>query len=127
MSGFRVNFSTDSCLAQLTDFVLKGMDKRMHTGMILMVLQKVIDTLDHKILLEKMSYLSFKKSAIKWFESYLSNTKFFISVNDVFSEAGIFLSLGTLFGTNLALRKKCPYWELFWSVFSPDAGKCGPE
>ena len=97
MSGFRVNFSTDSCLAQLTDFVLKGMDKRMHTGMILMDLQKVIDTLDHKTLLEKMSYLGFKKSAIKWFESYLSNTKFFISVNDVFSEAGIFLSLGTLF------------------------------
>ena len=26
-----------------------------------------------------------------------------------------------------ALRKKCPYSELFWSVFSPNAGKCRPE
>ena len=24
-------------------------------------------------------------------------------------------------------RKKCPYSELFWSVFCPNAGKCGPE
>ena len=27
----------------------------------------------------------------------------------------------------LKLRKKCPYSELFWSVFSPNAGKYGPE
>ena len=25
------------------------------------------------------------------------------------------------------LRKKCPYSELFWSVFSPNVGKYGPE
>ena len=28
---------------------------------------------------------------------------------------------------NFSQRKKCPYWELFWSVFSPNAAKCGPE
>ena len=27
----------------------------------------------------------------------------------------------------LALREKCPYSEFFWSVFSPNAGKYGPE
>ena len=26
-----------------------------------------------------------------------------------------------------SLRKNCPYSEFFWSVFSPNAGKCGPE
>ena len=26
-----------------------------------------------------------------------------------------------------SLRKKCPYSELYLSVFSPNAGKCGPE
>ena len=25
------------------------------------------------------------------------------------------------------LRKECPYSELFWSVFSPNAGKYGPK
>ena len=27
----------------------------------------------------------------------------------------------------LALREKCPYSELFWSAFSPNAGKFGPK
>ena len=34
-SGFTANFSAPLCLAQLTDFVLKAMDKRMHTCLIL--------------------------------------------------------------------------------------------
>ena len=52
-SGFRTNHSTDLCLAQLIDFVATGMDKQMHTGMILVDLHKAFDTLDHGVLLEK--------------------------------------------------------------------------
>ena len=46
-SGFRTNHSTDLCLAQLVDFSATGMDKQMHTGIILVDLQKAFDTLDH--------------------------------------------------------------------------------
>ena len=53
-SGFRANFSTDSCLVQLTDSILRGMDKGFHTEMILVELQKAFDTLDHTALLQKM-------------------------------------------------------------------------
>ena len=66
-SGFRANFSTDSCLAQLTDFVLRGMDKGIHTGMILIDLHEHFDTIDHKIILEKMICLDFKTSLNKWY------------------------------------------------------------
>ena len=45
-----------NCLSQLIDFVLTGMDKQMHTNMILVDLQKAFDTLDHGVLLEKMKY-----------------------------------------------------------------------
>ena len=41
---------TNFCLAQLTDFVLTGMNKQMYTGMILVDLQKPFDTLDHGVL-----------------------------------------------------------------------------
>ena len=34
-SGFRTNHSTDLCLDQLTDFVVTGINKHMHTSMIL--------------------------------------------------------------------------------------------
>ena len=87
-SGFRTNHSTDLCLAQLIDFVATGMDKQMHTGMILVDLQKAFDTLDHGVLLEKMKYFGFRASVIKWFESYLSNRKFLVCIDNIFSEAG---------------------------------------
>ena len=38
-SGFRINHSINVCLAQLLDFVLTGMGKQMHTGIILVDLQ----------------------------------------------------------------------------------------
>ena len=52
-SGFRSNLSTDFCLEQYTDFILRGMDKRFHTGMILAELQKTFDTLDQTVLSQK--------------------------------------------------------------------------
>ena len=64
-SGFHANFSTDSCLVQLTDFILRGMDKGFHTGMILVDLQKANDTLDHTVLLQKMECIGFKESDVR--------------------------------------------------------------
>ena len=57
-SGFRTNHSIDVCLGHLIDFVLSGVDKLMHTSMILVDLQKAFDTLDHGIL---------PKNKIFWF------------------------------------------------------------
>ena len=60
----------------------------MHIGMILVDLQKAFDTLDRGVLLEKMKYFGFRTSVIKWFESYLSNRKFLVCIDNIFSEAG---------------------------------------
>ena len=86
---FRANFLTDSCLVQLTDFILRRMDEGFHTGMILIDLQKASDTSDHTVLLQKMECIGFKESVIKWFQSYLSNRKFFVTLENVFSDAGL--------------------------------------
>ena len=101
-AGFRANHTTDICLTQLTDFVSTGMDKQMHTGMILVDLQKVFDTLDHGVLLEKMKYFGFRTSVIKWFESYLSSRKFLVCIDNVFSEVGT-LKYGVSQGSILGL------------------------
>ena len=60
-----------------------------HTGMILVDLQKAFVTLDHTVLLKKMECIGFKESVIKWFQSYLSNRKFFMTLENVFSHAGL--------------------------------------
>ena len=85
-SGFRNNHSTDFCLSFLNDKILKGFDSGMSTGMILIDLQKAFDTIDHQILLQKMSFLGFSTQSSKWFESYLSNRTFRVNIENSFSD-----------------------------------------
>ena len=73
------------------------MDKGIHIDMTLIDLQKACDLLDRKILLEMMTCLGFKTPVIKSFESYLSNKKFFVSV-DILSKAVVSLIRGTISG-----------------------------
>ena len=57
--------------------------------MILVDLKKAFDTLDRTVHLQKMGFVGFKESVVKFFESYLLNTAFFVTLKDVFSNAGI--------------------------------------
>ena len=86
-SSFRANFLTNSCLVQLTNYILWRTDKGFHTRMILVNLQVAFGTLAHTVLKKKMECLGFKESVIKWFQSYLSNRKFFVTLENVFSDA----------------------------------------
>ena len=68
-SGFRKNHSTDSCLTFLHDKTLKGFDKGLMTDMILVDLQKAFDTINHDILLRKLSTVGFSNHTICWFKA----------------------------------------------------------
>ena len=63
-SGFRSNHSTDTCLSYLNDKIIQGIDKGEFNGMVLIDLQKAFDTIDHNILLNKMSFMGFSKESI---------------------------------------------------------------
>ena len=43
-------------------------------------LQKAFDTINHKILLDKLLAISFSKNTISWYESYLAERHFTIEV-----------------------------------------------
>ena len=88
-SGFRSHHSTNSCLSFLCNKVQQGFERGMLTGMILIDLQKAFDTIDHKILLQKMKYLHFSDSVIKWFKSYLENRTFSVQVETPFLDLEI--------------------------------------
>ena len=85
-SGFRKNHSTDTCLSFLNDKILKGFDDGLVTGMILIDLENVFDTINHGILLKKLSIIGFSDHAVKWFQSYISNRKFTVNLENSFSE-----------------------------------------
>ena len=46
--------STDLCLSYLNDKILKGFDKDLMTGMILVDLQKTFDTIHNELLLQNL-------------------------------------------------------------------------
>ena len=47
-SGFRKDYSTDSCLSYLNNKIATGFESGQHTGMILIDLQKAFDTINHE-------------------------------------------------------------------------------
>ena len=63
-------FTPQILASYLQDKVAKGFDSGLLTGMILIDLQKAFDTIDHKILIEKMKCMGFS-NVTKWFESYV--------------------------------------------------------
>ena len=65
-----------------------GFESDLHTVMMLIDLQKAFDTINHKILINKIKFLGFSKNVILWSKSYLSYRKFKVKLNKYFSKAG---------------------------------------
>ena len=84
-SGFRKNYSTNTCLRHLPDEITTGFEKGLFPGMTLIDLEKAFDTTDHQILLKKTKYLGFSKNKVTWFKSYLCEQKFKININTSYS------------------------------------------
>ena len=67
---------------------MKGFDKDLLTGRILIDLQKAFDTTDHEILLYKLKAIRFSKGTLQWFRSYLSERLFLVNIESKLSDFG---------------------------------------
>ncbi len=85
-SGFRKSHSTDNSLLYLTDFIRRQIDEGKMCGMVLLDLQKAFDTVNHSILLDKLSVMGFSSKVITWFNSYLSERVQRVEIDGVLSE-----------------------------------------
>ena len=85
-SGFWKKHSTDFCLSYLNDKILKGFDKRLMTGMILIDLQKGFDTIDHDIRLQKLYAIGFLGTYYKLVSILLFNRSFLVNLGNNFSQ-----------------------------------------
>ena len=85
-SGFNSNFSIDSCLTYLTDYIETKTSKGLYTGMPMLDLQKAFDTVHH-ILCKKLKAMSIK--SVDCFKSYLSHRNQILHVNDTESDPSL--------------------------------------
>ena len=70
---------------ELTDRVLKEMDKGHRPIAIFLDLSKAFDTIDHKILLDKLHYYGIRDNSLKLFESYLDNRTQYVCIDNISS------------------------------------------
>jgi len=84
--GFRKQHSTELATLELIDKITTSMDNNEVPINIYLDLSKAFDTLDHKILLNKLNYYGIKGNSLSLFKSYLNNRKQLVSCNDIYSK-----------------------------------------
>ena len=80
---FREGHSTNHAHIQLINNVFYSFNQNKYTRGVFIDLSKAFDTVDHNILLKKLSLYGIKNNNLKWFSSYLSNSKQFIQAGAI--------------------------------------------
>ena len=85
--AFNKKYSTTHALINLIESIRQSLDEGSFNCGIFVDLQKAFDTVDHKILLCKLEYVTIIRGICnEWFKSYLSNCKQFVSINEYNSD-----------------------------------------
>ena len=71
--GFRSKHSCENAISELIGHIIKGHEKKEHTAAIFLDLSKAFDTLNHKLLLQKLELYGIRGTPLNWFKSYLNN------------------------------------------------------
>ena len=72
-NGFRANHSTISTIANFTDDIFQAINDNQITYALFIDFCKAFDTINHNILLKKLSKLGFSQNSYQWFKRYLAN------------------------------------------------------
>ena len=76
--GFQKGHSTDHAIVQLAEQIYEMFNQNIYTPGVFIQLSKTFDTVNHKILLQKLSHYGMKNKSLDWFICFLSNKKQFI-------------------------------------------------
>lgn len=79
--GFMSNKSTTTNLVEITQFISDALDNRQQVDVIYTDFAKAFDTIDHRILISKMSAIGFSSPATDLILSYLENRSCYVHYN----------------------------------------------
>jgi hypothetical protein len=84
--GFQKNMSIEMAILEMQDRIIKALSNKLWCIGVFLDLSKAFDTLNHNILLSKLSYYGIRGTSLNWFHSYLENRSQFVSFIDKDSE-----------------------------------------
>ena len=99
-SGNRKWHSTETALLHYTDKLLKNMDEKQISIVVLLDMSKAFDSIRHDILLSKLRSIGLADSALAWFQSYLCSRKQVVRMGSTLSDP-LTLSVGVPQGSIL--------------------------
>ena len=71
----------------IIDEIVEALEHHEHVMVLYLDLAKAFDTVDHKILLNKLSHYGIRGKALSWFENYLNERQQFVKYNNVQSQS----------------------------------------
>jgi flagellin-specific chaperone FliS len=80
-NDFRKEKCIERAVQSFIERIQEALDKQVHTIGIFIDLTKAYDVLNHKLLLEKLSFYGIRCTTNSWFKSYLTNRRQFIDIN----------------------------------------------
>ena len=85
--GFRKAHSTEFAALSLADTIRRNIEQGQLTGALFIDFRKAFDSIDHSVLLNKLSALGIVDHELVWFEDYLHNRNQIVGHQGVYSEA----------------------------------------
>ena len=83
--GFRKKYSTKLSLINLSNTILKAIDESKATLGIFIDFKKAFDTINHNVLINKLSHYGIRGLPLKWFEDYLRGRYQFVQYGETVS------------------------------------------
>ena len=84
-SGFRPMHSTQTCVTDISEYILQNMNSGNITGAIFLDLRKAFDVISHTRLLQKLSLYGISNFELEWFKSYITDRLHCVSIEGTLS------------------------------------------